>query len=318
MHKETLFFIDEEGSDPSAALLFPPDGAVTLTSATEAITFEPGLDYVVDREAGRVVCPRGSRIPMTRRDELAALANEPDDAFHRRQVAVTYEHQSDLWSDYGPRLVEDPPPRTLARLQRGEPLVICLAGDSISEGYNASGFIGVAPHQPPYGSLVASALERAFGSPIAFHNFAVAGWTADNAVHDIDRLVAPNPDLVIVAFGMNDAGYAEAGHYASNIELIRSSVRQAVPKVEFVLVSPMLPNPEWDYPVLSRFPAYRDALARLSGSGTTLADLTTVWTRILRRKSWFDLAGNGFNHPNDFGHRLYARFILAALGAPRV
>jgi lysophospholipase L1-like esterase len=318
LHKETLFFVDEGGTDPSAALLFQPARVVALTSATEDTTFEPGLDYIVDIEAGRVACPRGSRIPVTRRSELVALANGPDDAFHLRQVAVTYEPQSDLWSDYGPQLVEDPPPRTLGRLQRGEPLVVCLAGDSISAGYNASGFTGVAPHQPAYGSLVASALEREYGSPIAFHNFAVAGWTADNAVHDIDRLVAPNPDLVIVAFGMNDAGYAEAEHYAANIESIRSSVRQAVPKAEFVLVAPMLPNPEWDYPVLSRFPAYRDALARLSGSGTTLADLTTVWTRILRRKGWFDLAGNGFNHPNDFGHRLYARFILAALGASRV
>jgi len=28
------------------------------------------------------------------------------------------------------------------------------------------------------------------------------------------------------------------------------------------------------------------------------------------RKTHHDLTGNGINHPNDFGHRLYAQVIL--------
>ena len=36
-------------------------------------------------------------------------------------------------------------------------------------------------------------------------------------------------------------------------------------------------------------------------------------TDLLARKSDFDLTGNGLNHPNDFGHRLYAQMILALL-----
>ena len=31
------------------------------------------------------------------------------------------------------------------------------------------------------------------------------------------------------------------------------------------------------------------------------------------RKSPYDLTGNGINHPNDFGHRLYAHTILSLL-----
>ena len=315
---ETLFFFEHRVRESSAALLFPPEGDVVLTSATEDFTFEPGRDYIVEMAPARVVRPRGSRIPATDRNDLAALADGAEDALHRRQVAATYRHRAKQWSEYAPPLLFDPPPRTRGLLEHGKPLVIGVAGDSISEGYNASGFVGAAPFQLPYAPLVASALEREYGSSIALHNCAVAGWTSDHAVHDVDRLVAPNPDLVIVAFGMNDAGYAEPAHYAANIAAIRSDVQRTVPKAEFLLVSPMLPNPDWDYPVLARFAAYRDALAQMSGSGTALADLTTVWTRMLRRKSWFDLAGNGFNHPNDFGHRLYARFILAALGSSRV
>jgi lysophospholipase L1-like esterase len=318
MQKETIFFIDEGDSDPAAVLLFPPAAVLAVTSASESVAFEPGHDYVVDAKVGRVVRPRGSRIPVTRREDLAALMNGPDDELHRRQVAVTYIHPSGLWREYASRPAAGFLRRAAARLENGEPITICLAGDSISEGYNASGFMGMAPGQPPFGLLVASALERAYQSRIAFHNFAVAGWTADNGIHDVERLVQPGPDVVIVAYGMNDAGYAEPGQYITNIEAIIASVRVRRPSAEFVLVSPMLPNPEWDYPVPSRFPAYRDALARLSDSGTTLADMTTLWTNILRRKSWFDLAGNGLNHPNDYGHRLYARVILASLTAPRV
>jgi acyl-CoA thioesterase I len=44
-----------------------------------------------------------------------------------------------------------------------------------------------------------------------------------------------------------------------------------------------------------------------------LADVTTLWTQLLARKSYYDVTGNGLNHPNDFGHRLYAQVILAQL-----
>ena len=44
--------------------------------------------------------------------------------------------------------------------------------------------------------------------------------------------------------------------------------------------------------------------------------MTAVWADLLARKSWHDLTGNGVNHPNDFGHRLYAQVILALLVAP--
>ena len=38
-------------------------------------------------------------------------------------------------------------------------LTICLTGDSISEGYAASGFIGAPPFQPASGELVAAGLD---------------------------------------------------------------------------------------------------------------------------------------------------------------
>jgi hypothetical protein len=46
-----------------------------------------------------------------------------------------------------------------------------------------------------------------------------------------------------------------------------------------------------------------------------LADLTSIWIEFLTKKLDWDLTGNGVNHPNDFGHRVYAQ-VLGAVIAP--
>jgi hypothetical protein len=74
----------------------------------------------------------------------------------------------------------------------------------------------------------------------------------------------------------------------------------------------MLANAERGIP-LDRFWQYRDALAELVAPGVALADLTSIWGELLKRKSFYDLTGNGVNHPNDFGHCVYAETLLALL-----
>ncbi|MEI7733536.1 MAG: hypothetical protein WCO56_28460 [Verrucomicrobiota bacterium] len=41
--------------------------------------------------------------------------------------------------------------------------------------------------------------------------------------------------------------------------------------------------------------------------------MTTLWSQMMERKRYHDLTGNGVNHPNDFGHRLYAQVLLGLL-----
>ena len=90
-------------------------------------------------------------------------------------------------------------------------------------------------------------------------------------------------------------------------------MRESNPETEFILVAPMLANPEWQATPAEMFPKYRDALALLCGQGVALADVTALWTDVLKRKHYHDLTGNGVNHTNDFGHRLYAQVILGLL-----
>ena len=46
--------------------------------------------------------------------------------------------------------------------------------------------------------------------------------------------------------------------------------------------------------------------------------MTAVWQTLLARKHYLDMTGNGVNHPNDYGHRLYAQVILALLVDPEL
>ena len=330
---ESLLFIEAApGKAATCSLLLRPGGPVSLTSATGEVEYVESVDYTIDQASGLLTRTSGSRIPHTTIAELRP-SRDPDgsgfmhvrdnptvflmvdegDVFHRRQITATYAFDLAQWTGYTPHFAGAGVPGTLERLRRREALTLCLVGDSISEGYNASGFIGAPPYQPPFGALVAAGLERVYRSTVTLRNFATAGWTSDDGLHAVGAVAAEQPHLVLVAFGMNDAGYLDPKDYAANIRAILEGIRRAAPRAEFVLVSPMLPNPAWHYPQMERFDGYRRALADLCGPGVILADLTTLWADVMARKSPYDLTGNGINHPNDFGHRLYGHTILSLL-----
>jgi predicted O-linked N-acetylglucosamine transferase (SPINDLY family) len=104
-----------------------------------------------------------------------------------------------------------------------------------------------------------------------------------------------------------------AAQYRANMLAMIEATRRSVPEAEFILVAPMLGNADWVTLKQELFPQYRDALASLCGPGIALADMTIVWTTMLKHKKDRDLTGNGVNHPNDFGHRLYTQVISALL-----
>ena len=141
---------------------------------------------------------------------------------------------------------------------------------------------------------------------------AVGGTDTAWGLSQVDAIVASRPDLVVLAFGMNDSGGRTPGEYRAVTKKIMDKVRETVPEAEFILVATMLGNRDWILLHHDYFPEYRAALAKLCGPGVALADLTSVWTAFLEHKKDWDLTGNGVNHPNDFGHRVYAQ-VLSAL-----
>ncbi|QDT54232.1 GDSL-like Lipase/Acylhydrolase [Caulifigura coniformis] len=331
---EPLFFIQQSADQrPQAKLLFPATTIARLTSADRTTTYEAGRDYTLGEE-GVVSLPEGSRIPFKTLDQLYPLmtSNEPrirgrrgdetrgilfgEGAFyHALQAEVTYDAKEARWDGPRPEYAGERLPRLTAKLKAKQPVHILVCGDSISAGGNASKVTKASPGCPAFPELVAGALGRANQSDVTLTNVAVGGWTSDQGLkqaQDDRPAKGKQPDLVIIAFGMNDVGRRDVARYRRNIEGIISEVRKDAPEAEFLLVATMLGNKEWFLP-MDQFPIYRDALVELQGPGIAVADLTAMWDGLQKRKSFYDLTGNGVNHPNDFGHLVYGQVIFGTL-----
>jgi lysophospholipase L1-like esterase len=329
MGESVLFAQANGGEHPSATLLFPPQEIKRVVHTATHTAYEAGRDYTV--EGNRITLPEGSRIPVTpidvlrppsdqakyhHRDGKTGLLWSNGHVFHDMQVEVTYTRDANLWKERGasiPASAAKHLPHTMDLLGKGV-LKLVVYGDSISAGGDSSGHSGVPPVQPAFPKLVEKGLEAHYNARVMLVNPSVAGWSTTNGIANIQDVVEVEPDLVILAFGMNDAsGRRAPEEYIANLNTMMEAVRAVHPECEFLLVATMLGNPDWDKSAPDLYPLYRDALAELQGEGIGLADVTAVWTEVLKHKAYLDLTGNGLNHPNDFGHRLYAQVILAAL-----
>jgi acyl-CoA thioesterase I len=334
---ESCFFVQEaDGKPATAALLFPVAELKSVESADGEHQFERGKDFELGTDGKSLVLLAGSKIPHRLLAELYPAKDQPNSIgakagdpgasllfgeghyFHDQQVVVNYRRGDEKWTGYTPKFDATQLPKTIARLQAKKPLVLGVSGDSISQGYNASGYVQAAPQQPAYPRLVAEELARSYGTQVALRNRAVAGWSVGQGLGDLDKLLAEKPDLVIVAYGMNDVGGHNPDGYKKGIEAILKRILDSNPDAEVILVASMLGNPEWTATPPDMFPKFRDALASLARPGVALADMTSLWQELLKRKRYVDLTGNGVNHPNDFGHVLYAQAILALLVDPEL
>jgi len=334
VHGESVLFVKSGDKAPSASLLFDADRVLTVQSADGTRVFRPGTDYQVAADGSGLTLTEGSGIPFLNMTDffrpkgspssIPQRTGHPDQSvlfdnghfFHDKQVEVTYVPRNPKWTGARPAFAGARLPRTVDKLRKKEPLTVAVSGDSISEGYNASQFTKVAPFMPPFPNLVTAQLEATYGAKVTLRNLAVGGWNSAQGVKDLDRLVGTKPDLVVIAYGMNDVGARNPAAFKANIETMLRRIKQDLPAAEVVLVSGMTGNPDWVHTPAEMFPVYRDALASLEGPGVVLADLTDVWLTVLQRKTLADLTGNGVNHPNDHGHRLYAQAILALLVDP--
>jgi acyl-CoA thioesterase-1 len=334
IHRESVLFVQGKEGLPSAKLLFDAKRILAVHRADGTQSFEARRDYEVTADGSGLVLPTGSRVyfhkesdfylPKGAPNSLPHLVGHPETyllfaqghVWHDWQVEISYEPKDATWTGYRPTFAGDRLPKTLAKLKARQPLTIAVSGDSISEGYNASGFTKGAPFMPAYPGLVAAQLEQTYGSKVTMHNHAIAGWSSAQGVKDLDNLLKRRPDLVIIAYGMNDVGGRNPEAYKANIATMIRRIKAEAPATEIVLVSTMLGNSEWVHTPPEMFPRYRDALASLQADGVVMTDVTAIWETLSKRKRHFDLTGNGVNHPNDYGHRVYAQAILALLVEP--
>src|SRR5690606_405465 len=125
--------------------------------------------------------------------------------FHEHQLAVTYTHAPNLWkgpiASFQSRAFRE----LLRKLKRASGFKLLLFGNSIAAGFNGSKQTNTSPYLPGWGELVAEKLRRFYKGEIEFINTAVAGRDSHWGVQTVqERIIKYDPDLVIIAFGMND------------------------------------------------------------------------------------------------------------------
>jgi lysophospholipase L1-like esterase len=236
---------------------------------------------------------------------------------------VTYTHSGKEWESrpFIPRHQIEKLPKTTSALKKGQPFNLVVTGDSITAGYNASGFVDAPPHQPAWAELVREGLKKNSSSNITYNKVAIAGKTASWGLQQSDTIVSHQPDLLIIAFGMNDAG--RRGDHNERSQKYKAAISQLIAKVraqrdtEVILVANMLPNREFK-PHEGHF-ENRARLRELQQEleHVALADVMSITEEILKRKNYADISGNHLNHPNDWLHRLYSEVVLQVMGLKR-
>lgn len=325
MYNESVMMVAKDGSPPEARLLFKPKKIYAVTNSGQIEQYVKGKDWEYKEGTLRLL-PNSKAVFMTEqalypdstkksfpKNNGGRILFAEGSFFHEKQLAVTYKHKSKAWKGPIPTFQGSILPKSIQKLNSKSEIHILLNGDSIAAGANASGVSNVEPNLPSWGALLAAHLRSSYQTEVKFTNTAVGGMNSEWGMKHVDDLINKHsPDLVLIAFGMNDGtGKVTPEKFKANIQSMISQVRAKKPDTEFILVSTMLPNPE------SRFVGtqkdFLPALKTLLGPGIALADLTQIHEELLKKKKYQDMTGNNINHPNDFLIRWYAQELAGLL-----
>jgi acyl-CoA thioesterase-1 len=293
-------------------------GSVVIGSSCQpgkdVIVYEQGRDYVVNYALGTIARAPASRMPDFSKNMLYGQKNFDHSKFpgfgnHAFFVWVDYETRAGRAlatpMDQSPLLV-----KTRAKLSAGGPFKLIAFGDSISTGCEAS------TEDLNFQHRYARALKKRFPkAEITVENGATGGDTTANGLERLDeKVLTRKPDLVLVAFGMNDHNVPAFGvaldKFEANLSQIVNTIRDRT-GAEVILLSTFPPNPDWAFGS-HQMEKYAKATRRVAEKDKcAYADVYSVWAVALNRKDAPSLLGNNINHPNDFGHWLYLQALDA-------
>jgi len=335
MYDESVLMLSQNGKPAEASLLFKASKIMTVRNSHLNINYIEGEDWTYEDDVLRLTDKSKAKF-MTLEEIYPLEAKEgwtfPKigggnilvkgiNHFHNIQLSVTYLHVEHKWTGYRPVFEGEKLSKTLSKLKKSQDLKVTLYGDSISIGYDTSGFTDTPPYQPDWGKLLVRKLQAAYTSKIEFLNSSKGGESSGWGLENIEELVSKKiPDMVILAFGMNDGtGRILPESFKNNISLMMENVRKYNSDVEFILITPMLPNRlaeipgQLDLSFWGEQENYKKVLETFVGKSVAVADMTSVHKTLLKRKRYCDISGNNVNHPNDFLSRWYAQVISAML-----
>ncbi len=326
MYNESVMFVGEEDRAP---LLYPPTEVISVRSPGLDLEYIRGKDYEVTD--GKICLLPGTSIPYFKREDYylteekkgqsfgCTLEGIPyiffteNGSFFQKQINVTYRHTAG-WNRFVPPVCSKLD-RVREKLTRGEPVKILVFGDSISTGCNSSGWLKVPPFADPWFDMVVKTLATDFGNDrITLVNTAVGGTDTNWAINELQtRAIDVAPDLMILAFGMND-GYKLPEQFCENLRIILDRFTAACPGADVAMIATSLPNKEVAGFFVHQI-EYEPAMYKLAEkyAHVDVIPMTSVHGALLERKRFYDMTGNNVNHPSDFLTRAYAQTVLKAL-----
>ncbi|MBO4303870.1 MAG: SGNH/GDSL hydrolase family protein [Lentisphaeria bacterium] len=330
---ESFLFIDQK----SVRTLFPAKRILKLYSPYTGKRYEEGKDFCFLPGSDRIFLTENSSITPFPESRLHpdpeksvffpekganAIVGGVDgkpvffderDLFAKMRLEADYEALPGTVFPVPPLRKEGHLPRFASLLREKRDLRIFLIGDSISFGSNATGKIDVPPYQPSYGELFAQELEKRTGAKVAFQNFAIGGTGCKDAFSLEEKWLFPPCDLLMVAYGMNDFARMDEKEYGQTLRRIGEKKHALDRDCEILFLSSMSGNPLWGRTPPEKAESFAKEAAVLASEEKHCgyADIYSFWQEILKKKSFYDLTGNGVNHPNDYGYRVYLTVLLA-------
>ena len=327
---EMFWPIKKDDGEVTVKLAYPVDEVISLCNSRLEKEFTEGRDYLV--KDGCIVIPNGSEIRVTPWNEI--ILDAPQEgaqlnieasisgkylffsesfAITDRQCAVSYKH-SGKWEGVIPKRPSGKLAKMSEKIKKGEDFTFAFFGDSITAGGNSSGRGNTAPFTPRWSEMVRDALAAKYpAAKINFTNTAVGGKETNWAISEVDNSVnAYKPDLLVLAFGMNDGGKTTEA-FIKNTKTIIDKVLAANPDCEIAVIGTMLPHSETTYyknQYLQEAALYEMAK---SYANVDVVPVTSAHSSILEHKRYYDMTGNNVNHANDFLIRVYAQTILEVL-----
>ena len=319
-----------DGTRAPLSLLYAIEDVLDVRSSDLQTVYEAGKDYRVER--GKLVIPAGSAIPVMPYEEHYSPVERPGiealckdggytvlyagGTLHHRQIAVSYTHRG-MWNGYRPPRQGVRLPHLQETIRRKGALNILFYGDSLTAGGDSSVRTNMPPFAPRWAEMFTEYL-LSLGVSATYNNTAVGGRDSVWGLEEVqERVVAYKPDLLVLAFGMNELG--NCGHnnpalYKANLLTIIRKLREATPDAEVILVGSIQANGELQglggdrMQMTEKLYELREEL-----DGVAVADMTRVHDYLLTRKAYRDMSGNNVNHVNDFLARAYLHTLMETI-----
>ena len=329
MTMETVLMLEKEGS-ACGNLAFEPLKINSVTDYTGKRVYKEGKDYIAE---GRKIKLVNTELPRCKFSELVGkdigffpasdkinkvyCAEGP--FLQDRQICVDYEFdlsKCSFKSEKDGLALKN----SIDKLEGKNNFNLLFYGDSITTGCSSSSWQKLPPMRPSYPEMVTAAIEYAFERKVDYFNTAVGGMGTDWALENVkERLIDIKPDLVILAFGINDGILLNKEKYYDNTYRIIERAKESKPDTEFILVDCFTPSPyaltENFIPFLGSQRSFWEADEELSEKfdGVTVAKVGKAHDELLKNKFYADMLVNNINHPNDFLSAVFAQVILSKI-----